>query len=293
MINTLARVPGPEFLNWFLPYAIFLVILAWFLNRYDQTWSRMLPSLNSYDADTLAYLEGGIMGVVRTSVFRLWRLGVLGRHGPTDTRPNRPLSGIDQQTLNTLRGVMPTRSADLLLIKDRLRSHVDPLASRLENAGLIYDAMERKRHRTILIVISFLLWGIGGTKFFLGVFNHRPVLLLFMILIVAQLLIILIGRQAHHRTTLGRKYLKAIRHHFAWLQAAGSRQNDTPDSDLALGAALFGWAFLMNFPGSDGIFAGLNTSSSTFSGDGGGGGCGGGDSGDGGGGGCGGCGGGD
>ncbi|MBF0427536.1 MAG: TIGR04222 domain-containing membrane protein [Magnetococcales bacterium] len=251
MIRMFEQIPGQDFLFYFFILSIFLVIISWYLTRMDRSWIRMSPSPNTFDADTLAYLVGGNQHVVRTSIFRLWRYNLLGKVSTTPL--TEPLSLIDQTTLQGLAGNMPTQK-NVRTIAGLLQPQTTPLARRLESAGLLFHDGERKRRRTFAALTALPLWGIGGTKFILGIINHKPIIFIFLLLIITQLLIILIINSMGVRTTLGRKFLKQTRDHFAWLRSQHSDTLTDSGIDLALGAALFGLVFWQNFPSAGDAF---------------------------------------
>ncbi|MBF0181061.1 MAG: TIGR04222 domain-containing membrane protein, partial [Magnetococcales bacterium] len=279
MLDGFIRIPGPDFLVYFMVLEVVLCLAAWWVTRMDPSWAVPPPALERMDADTLAMLAGGDAGVVRASLFRLWRgnrLAIAG--GAAAPVAGEALTGLDQALLEGVNGVLPTRPEELDRLAWTVRSHLAPIRERLVAARLLFDPVERRRRGLLAAWTALPLWGIGGSKFLLGLWHHRPVVLLALLMILGQLALIGIIRGMGERTALGRKFLRQGRARLSWLrkpQPSWEREGTDP----ALGVALFGWAFLTAFPGAHETFEPLRPKTAMSSTDGSGGSSDGGDSG--------------
>ncbi len=155
------------------------------------------------------------------------------------------------------------------------------------------DSTVKKRQWMAFLFGLSLIMGLGCTKLYLGIVNHRPIGFLIFFVIVALLSLFVVVRPGLSRTSaLGKKLLGAAERRFSWAKES-SRAPSYQEEDLFYAVAIFGVTPVI---GSElGSSIGdpttlLNAPNSTSGGCGGEGGCGGGCGGGGCGGGCGGCG---
>lgn len=301
MLNLLIQIPGATFLIYFSIFSISCIVTSWFLVRNsDNSTSYSLPTLTRFNAFELAALRDGRKGVIQTALFNLWQKDKLSVAGKEQTavihrNPNadhtvslNPIEETIYQSITTS-GQNPAYFFQDKALHAAIDIHLRPINRTLEGAHLKQTDAVLTTNLGIRRVILLLILGVGLTKLSFGIYYGKPVLFLIILLIIfmgATLTIL----QLTHTTQLGRRYLKKLNEHFAWIKS------ESPDKfDPTLAVAIFGVTVLAGFsPFSpfEQAFAGTATSGSSSNG-GCGGGCGGGSGdGGGGGGGCGGCGGG-
>jgi uncharacterized protein (TIGR04222 family) len=170
-------------------------------------------------------------------------------------------------------------------LKSRIERYLEPVRRELEELHLICTDTQKTHAWMIAIALASVIAVVGGTKLYLGTTYNKPSLIL-VILLSASLggLISIVKRwRLGTLTQLGRRYLKALEEHFAWLKKPADLDRNPEGVDPTLSIAVFGISVLGGTAMYDTFCEAFPLSKSGGGCGGGGGGCGGG---------CGGCGGG-
>jgi uncharacterized protein (TIGR04222 family) len=302
MFDLLIQIPGPNFLIHFSIFSTVCIALGWFwLRLSDSSTSYSLPALTRFSPFEIAALRDGRKGVIQTALFSLWHKGDLSVAGKGRTavihrnnfERSTPLNPIEETVYQFTS--MFSRDPTYFFRNKSLHKAVDiqlkSINRTLEGAHLKKTEAALTSALIIRSLVLFLILGIGLTKLFFGFYYDKPILFLVILLIIFTFIVFRVLKPTL-TTRLGRRYLKKLNDHFAWVKSAPS---DKLDPTLTI--AIFGVTALASFTefsSFEQAFAGTAAPGSASSG-GCGGGCGGDSSSGGGGcgGGCGGCGGGD
>jgi uncharacterized protein (TIGR04222 family) len=313
LVETLVKIPGPQFLWFYAGLIVVCIIAARWWGRRDTSTEYPLPAPDSLDPLTIAALQGGPMAVVHTVVFDLWNRGLVGISGekseaqivcrPAKEPPGGPIHEVVCQATQT-----PMKISSLVRDKSfrtQIEGHLNMILQRLEGLHLFQTAADRNKAWLALFAAFGVVMLVGGTKLFLGLSRNKPsTYLIIMMAIVPFVLWKVLKPRANRPTQLGRQFLQSLQQQNAWMKDALEHNQMPPDSSPVMALAIFGMSALVGvaafdqyqqafaaFPGArgDGSWSGGSdfdsSSSDSSSSDGGGS--------DGGGGGCGGCGGGD
>jgi hypothetical protein len=85
MLQTLTKIPGPQFLLIFAVLALASILFAWYRANADGSGDYRMPGPSSLDPILISALSGGKNAVIRTVVFDLWNRNMIKISGEEAT----------------------------------------------------------------------------------------------------------------------------------------------------------------------------------------------------------------
>jgi uncharacterized protein (TIGR04222 family) len=223
---------GGPFLALYLVMLVGVIVIGFAVPR------RMRPEGRTHqvaDPDELAWLAGGDIRFVDTLVTRLLANGVLtlSPSGAFYIRAGAQGKTAAEQRLLALSS--PVNWATILL---QIKSHAEPVATRLEARGLLASQKETGDIRFWQTLPYVFLIGFGATKWIIGDMRERPVEILTALLIITLILAIVRWIKVDRRTQAALRLLNdAQRRH--------ERLKRAPTTDeVGTAVALFGTTVL-------------------------------------------------
>lgn len=304
-------LPGPDFLNVYGLLSIIVLLAAWLVIRFaDHTGKRPPPPVpQTPDPMEIAFLQGGVNQVIRTTVYDLVQRGYAAL-APDDrivyTKKTPQPGDLDPIEARVLESIQAKPKAHQLFenrtARQRLLELLAPVRAKLAAEELIKPDPVKTWRRRAQIFGTLALVGFAGAKVYVAMnTGHQNVsyLIFLCIAAVAALFVLCYVLTRHHASRRGQAWLESMRvaYEGRLKEAVSHIGSPGPEARAFEGASLFliglyGFSALKGT--SEEMFA---THFKRASGDGGGGSCGtscSGSCGSGdGGGGCGGCGGGD
>ena len=309
MLDTLVKIPGPEFL--FIYFVLFIVciigakIVIYFR---DESRKLVIPSFLEPDTIEIALLKRGKAGVVELLSFNLLNKNLIevtnkevkAKKLSLDEKPENEAEKLIHEYSAT--GISSINLVNNKELQQKMDNILSPMYKKLENLHLIETTQDITNKWNVYWFFFAILLIIGGSKFFMGITRGKPSMFLFIELIAFSAILLFTIKPWRIKTTnLGKKYFKSLKDKYSNMKDSLKTGVPTADLNTSLLFAVFGLdaingvamyaPFAQNFKSTytSSACGGGSCSSS---------GCGGGTSGcsgggsDGGGGGCGGCGGG-
>ena len=310
MIETIRLIPGPLFLLCYAAFAAVCILAGRYWIRADSSLKHTMPDITHVDPISLSYLRGGYPAVIRTAVFDLWNKGLVSVGGAGADVSIRQAHVGKNELATKLRGINPVartiheflfrkrKSSELFKsgdLKDSLDLHLQAVEQGLTQGRLMKTGGDTSRSWLVSAAVLVVMLLPGLTKIHLGITREKPVLFLFLLVILSVVGLGVALKPWSKISELGRSHLAKLATDFRWIKEK-ARKGVLTGIDPAFAVAVFGPTVLgmshgygqyqSVFHNSSGFSCG-GCSGSASVGCSGGGGCGGGGCG----GGCGGCGG--
>ena len=260
MIEIVRQIPGPLFLLLFAVLAAIGIYLARLWSDRDGSTDYPLPDPDRFDPLSIAALRGGRNAVIRTAVFSLWKRGIVdikkvevkesSRKGedteivplPSDQKPAGPIEREILQFLQPGFLNVPKRPEDLFqetALGSKIEAELQPILRELEEAHLAPTETDVSRRWLAAVTVGTAIAVLGVTKIYLGMRGGHPwgVLLVMLGVSLAVLGGVVLGQRP---TRLGRRYLKGLEGHFAWLKDSIQQGAFPMGIEAALPIAIFG-----------------------------------------------------
>ncbi|MCP4107658.1 MAG: TIGR04222 domain-containing membrane protein [Desulfobacteraceae bacterium] len=248
MIEILIYIPGPVFLFLFVGLAIVCIVIGRWRANADDSLEYPMPAPDRFSTYEIAALRGKENAVIRTAVFSLWKRNLLtikgeGKDVTIESTPmkKQPLDSVEKPIRRFLE--KPQKPRDLFKdssLTDQVRSYLFATYRNLELLHLIRSSSDRARAWSITLITALILGTVGGIKLYHVIIRSRPVVFLFILLIISLIAVFKIIKPGKDITKLGSEYLKSLEKHFGWLKDS-VKENPAPEGiDPALAAAIFG-----------------------------------------------------
>ncbi len=247
-------LPGPEFLQLYAIVLIVAVIVA-----YLARWLLRLPGgaapapafdLTPYE---VAYLSGGAALAIDAAVVRLVQLGVLFLDVGARRLSQRSVVALPARAHPLEQAVHRAAAEDIGTkvekVRDETTAVADELREPLDELGLLIPRERVGLVRLVpgLVVLAATLFGV--IKIFVGMSRDRPVLYLFLLVMVSIVPVVLFFANGSFRSRRGDAALRQWKHENAALEYASRRRGDElADNDLLLAMGLFGIGVLAGGP---------------------------------------------
>jgi uncharacterized protein (TIGR04222 family) len=230
VLELLEAIPGPVFLVLYFIFMVFVLLIGYRISYVDGSKYFPLPDVNAFDPGALALLNLGTYTLVETVVFNLWKRGLLVILAPTDYPPTKGyklvavpkrkliLTPIEREIYEFTR--TPRERRDLLNkeFRARMELYLEPAYQEFERLHLIRTKGQILKTKITFWVIFFIFFFIGGTKILLGLANGRPTNFLIALWSVSLFLSFILSAIEDKKTQLGRKYMKAVKKHYKWIE---------------------------------------------------------------------------
>jgi uncharacterized protein (TIGR04222 family) len=295
---------GPEFLAFYVPYAVCVFLLIWLAR---ELWrraqeapasGRWSPGIYPTESDTpaIALLRGGPEEVARTLLGRLVAEGFLVIDGNSLARPRElprdrsRLTPLETEAMRAGPGSVTPEAAHEVLarVTKEIAPHLEPIRLELEAAGLAPGPEQRRGYRLLGLVALLMVTGLGVIKLLVAMSRGRSNVGLLILLTFFSLFVAVRLMKPPFQTAAGSRYLSWLKQSHQGLMSMVIDGRRSGLGELALAVGIFGISALPSLQPLHKAFIPPRSSSSgdggsgCSSGCGGGGGCGGG---------CGGCGG--
>jgi len=302
MLDWFISIKGQDFLVYFWTLSILAIFVGkWLMSRVDGSKHFSMPSPTQLNTYEIAALREERKGVIHTALFNLWNAQLIEVSGKNQDAQVQITSKNNLAPKNSFEAMIyrfiaqqprnPKEFFNQASFHSQMDAELETVYQKLEKLHLRRTEQQSQSAKKIFKTLMWLIFGIGGTKLIFGFFYGRPLTFLVLSMFAMFIIMIIVFSGEDSRiSTLGKRYLKALKNYLKTTDKHPSKEVDPALKVAALGiAGLAGIAMFSTF--QEAFAASANsTVSSDSSGGGCGGGCGGGS--DGGGGGCGGCGGG-
>lgn len=300
MLDWFISIKGPDFLVYFWTFSIVAIFIGrWLMNRADGSKHFAMPSPTQLNTYEIAALREERKGVIHTALFNLWNADLIEVSGKNQDAQVQITSKNNLAPKNTFEAMIynfiaqqprnPKEFFNQASFHSQMDAELETIYQKLEKLHLRRFESQYQQVKKIGNIVFWLIMATGFAKLFFGIIKDRPVAFLVISLIIMFFVgLIALSPQPAYLSTLGKRYLKALKSYLKTIDKYPSKEVDPALKVAVLGIA--GLAGIAMFVGFQEAFAASANSSSDSSGGGCSGGCGGSDGG--GGGGCGGCGGG-
>ena len=267
-VSIIQQIPGPRFLFYFALYMLACIIVGRILISIDRSTEHSLPELTQFGPLEISVLRKGWKGAVEVAYFKLVKkklVKIVGTGGNARVITST-LSAVSKKdpilrevyvflhTPKLAKGINQKRKVHELYHSRYLRKRIEP---KLANTYKALEKFHLKRSRKyyllswmITLLTTLLIGSVGFTKLYLGIMRGRPVLYLVALLIFSFIMLFAVLRPNAIQTQLGRRYVRALKKHFRWIERP-SKENDFPIGITpSLATAIFGVGLLS----STGIF---------------------------------------
>jgi uncharacterized protein (TIGR04222 family) len=260
LVDTLVKIPGPQFLWFYAGLIVVCVIVARWWGRRDTSTEYPLPAPDGLDPLTIAALQGGPMAVVHTVVFDLWNRGLVGISGEKSEaeivcRPAKEAPGGAIQEVLCQATQTPRKLSSLVRDKSfrtQIEGPLNVIQQRLEGLHLFQTAADRKKAWLALFAAFGVVMLVGGTKLFLGLSRNKPsTFLIMMMAIVPFILWRVLKPRTNRPTQLGRQFLQSLQKQNSWMKDALENNQMPPDTSPVMALAIFGMSALVGVAAFD------------------------------------------
>jgi len=251
MLDWLIIIPGPLFLLLYFMVATSAIIFAYILNK-DGTENLPLPDVTQYDYMPIAVIKGEWKQVLRTAIFSLYQkkiIGIVEKSGLFGTKieikrlksnhvPANPIEEIFYECLEK-----PMNSKKIYKsneLRDKIIKAIDPIKRELVQDRILKREEDIKKSWVVFYVTLIPVFVLGFTKLVLGITRGKPIVFLFIFIIIFVVVLSFVVYPREKKTKLGIKYLKEMEKYFKWVKDALSKNKNPEGIDPAFGVALFG-----------------------------------------------------
>lgn len=245
---------GPEFLRFYFPYGVFILILARVVRALLGRSTPPIPRARwiagvyprARDAYAIALLRGGRPEAARTLVARLVGLDLLavdgeGRLVPKPEAEEPDLLPVEAAAWNAIRREASlTPTAAEWQIRGAVGPHLQESELELEEQGVLPDRLRRTAYRNVTFLAAAAILGMGLAKLGVALSRGRTNVFFLLLLLVFFTIAVFVLLRPPRRTSAGEQYL-------AWLREAhrgivretrsGQRRNA---GEIALAAGIYG-----------------------------------------------------
>ncbi len=198
MLDLFISIPGPTFLWIFWAVSIVSIIAGWLLMRIDESSDNSnapIPGPNDLDLLTIAALRGPEV-VIRTVVFELWHnknITIKDNEIKSVAYTYQKIGSPIHQAIYTFTKTAKS-SADLFrdaTLKATIEAHLAPIYEKLNQLYLLRTILDRLFAWLWFALTISVIWGLGISKFLLGLYYHRASLFLFLSLMIVSIAIMI------------------------------------------------------------------------------------------------------